>query len=298
MKHNSQFRTPLLLISLVLILFLISLQAKAQNITLEFANVQQTSPDAGVTFYYEADIMISSNIEFYLGSGQLYLNYNTNAFGPNISGSGGLAYTHGINGGDYLLDEHFSGSPVYNNFMQNDDTESRVSISFEQLIGTGSGSPNNITAIPQPLMHIRMLYTNPSEVVNICFESNAPFDDLFYTSCGGASATADCSNFPGIQLTNDIFDCSNSNPTLLSTEQNNEAIAMKLFPNPTSNKFIIESDITSEMSIQVNDIHGRLINYIEEYDGNPISTSDLQTGIYLLLIETDKIKTIKKLIIE
>ncbi|MEO1211749.1 MAG: BspA family leucine-rich repeat surface protein, partial [Cyanobacteria bacterium J06638_20] len=61
------------------------------DVTLAFANAQITND--GVDDYYEADIVISGTTDFYVGSGQVYLDYATAAFGENISANGNIEYS-------------------------------------------------------------------------------------------------------------------------------------------------------------------------------------------------------------
>ncbi|NQY06054.1 MAG: T9SS type A sorting domain-containing protein [Flavobacteriaceae bacterium] len=299
MKKINTYRNISLAITLFLIIFLLGVKANAQSITIEFANAEQTSPDAGLTIYYEADIMISSDIDFYLGSGQVYLNYNTDAFGINISANGGLTYDHGVQGGDCLLDEFYSNSPVYNYFIQNDNTINRVSVSFHQNIGTGSGAPLNVTSTPTKLMHIKILYVNPAEEANISFEENAPFVDLFYTSCGGVGEVADCMNFPGVRIFDDSFDSLNSEPELFSLDAIEELNNLvKLYPNPASKTFSIDTnDFLSEATVTVTDVYGKRINTIQHYSGEPVDVSGLVSGVYFVAVEVNDGKSIKKLLV-
>ena len=62
-----------------------------QDIHFTFANAQNTND--GSNDFYEVDVLIKSTVDFKLGSGLLYFNYNTAAFGPNVSANGKLEYT-------------------------------------------------------------------------------------------------------------------------------------------------------------------------------------------------------------
>ena len=56
----------------------------AQDINFTFANAVNTND--GSNDFYEVDVLIESTVDFKLGSGLLYINYNTAAFGTNVSG--------------------------------------------------------------------------------------------------------------------------------------------------------------------------------------------------------------------
>ncbi|NQY04750.1 MAG: T9SS type A sorting domain-containing protein [Flavobacteriaceae bacterium] len=278
----------------------VSIQAQEINFYMDNEQVTGTGP-----FYYEFDVMITSTVDFKLGSGQLYFNYSSAVFGTNISTNGGVTYSHGIigAGSPYILDQDFSGAlAIYNNFIQNDNTTTRLSVSFGQVIGDGGISANNVTSTPTQLMHVSMLIADVNQIVAgmVCFETNAPFDNLFFTTCGGAP-TADCTGSPGSQITVDTF----VNPlgggacsTLSTPDTDLNTIALKLYPNPSPREFVIESDITSPMSVTMHDISGKQVNYIANYEGDAIDVSQLQAGVYLVSIEAEGAKTVKRLIIQ
>ncbi|MBX2827381.1 MAG: T9SS type A sorting domain-containing protein [Flavobacteriaceae bacterium] len=179
----------------------------AQNINFTFQNAQITND--GTDDFYEVDVFIASDTDFMLGSGLLYINYNTAAFGTNVSTNGNLEYEHGNLGGGYILDQDYLALlSVYGPFIQNDNLPNRFAVSFQQALSTNAFSGNNVTATPTPLMHLKIRYQDVAQDPMICFEGVAPFDDQFFTACGGAGLGVDCTNFPGMQITGDSFDCS------------------------------------------------------------------------------------------
>ncbi|WP_422105452.1 T9SS type A sorting domain-containing protein [Winogradskyella sp.] len=183
-----------------------------QDITFTFANAQITND--GTDDFYEADIMIESTTDFYVGSGQLYLDYSTAAFGTNISANGNMEYSQPA--GSILGFSFGLFSPAYKDFVQNDNTSSRVSLSFQQnlaLVALETAPVIQVTSTPKVLLHIKMRYADVLEDPAICFFSDGVFQDQFFTACGGAGI-ADCTNSPGTQITNDTYDCSG---TALST---------------------------------------------------------------------------------
>ncbi len=197
-------------ISHTIILIILSINfVHAQNITLSLTNAQITND--GVDDYYEADVMISGTTDFYLGSGQLYIDYNTAAFGGNVSANGNIEYSQPVGS---ILGYAFSGvpfpTPAYKDFIENDNTASRVSLSFQQniaLVGLELAPEIEVVATAKQLFHIKIKYIDSSENPNICFFSEGVFQDQFFTACGGTNI-ADCTNAPGTQITNDSYDCS------------------------------------------------------------------------------------------
>ncbi|WP_422107521.1 T9SS type A sorting domain-containing protein [Winogradskyella sp.] len=184
----------------------------AQNITLTFANAEVTND--GTDDFYEADIMLSSTIDFYVGSGQVYIDYNTAAFGENIAANANIEYTQPTGS---LIGYSFPSFPfpvpTHKDFIQIDNTTSRVSLSFQQNLGVDAlalAPSINVTTTPKVLMHIKIKYVDANANAGICFYSDGVFQDQFITACGGAPVTglADCTNAPGVVITNDTYDCS------------------------------------------------------------------------------------------
>ncbi|WP_299440126.1 immunoglobulin-like domain-containing protein [uncultured Aquimarina sp.] len=201
MKHNYYRFIKNLTLALALVSGLISVQA--QDITFTFANAQNTND--GMDDFYEVDVLIESTVDFKLGSGQLYLNYNTAAFGTNVSAGGNLEYTQ-PNG--YILGEVY-GFPAYTSFIQNDNTTSRVSLSFQQGVSSGTITAENVTGTPKLLFHVKIKYADIAQDPMVTFETGAVFLDQFFTACGPAAfGFPDCTNNPGTQLFNDTFDSS------------------------------------------------------------------------------------------
>ena len=228
----------------VLILILLitgNFQTQAQDINFTFENAQITTD--GIDEFYEVDIFISSTTDFRLGRGQLYFNYNTAAFGANISDNGGLEYTHGIDPmGGTILDEFFQGIiPLYNNFIQNDNTDARISVSFDQVVGASAIPENNVTATPRALLHIKIRYLDSSQDPMLCFESSSLFNTLFFTACDGNPSAA-CSTMPGVQVLNDTFDCSNSSPVCT----NGSTLSFTSYVNKCEAVFTNTSTITGD----------------------------------------------------
>ncbi len=186
------------------ILLLFSASAlSAQNLTFGLTNKVTTSTD--VTF----DVTLLSDTDFKLGSGQLYFNFNTDAFGEWVEDNNRVTISYPS--GCVLSQQVLATFDIYNTFVINDNTASRFSFSWQQAFSSGSIPANNITATPVVLFQVTIEFDTggAGEPDNICFESGSAFDDQTFTACGPTSlAAADCLNFPGTQLTNDNFDCS------------------------------------------------------------------------------------------
>ncbi len=185
-----------------ILIFLGTVSSLAQNITFAITNKVTSSTD--VTF----DVTLASDADFKLGSGQLYFNYNTDAFGSSIFTNGGLtiSYPSGC-----VLGQTVSIFNIYNTFVTNDNTTSRFSFSWQQFFSSGAIPVDNITATPAVLFRVTMAFDTggAGEPDNICFESGSAFDDQTFTACGPtAPQGVDCGAFPGTQLINDNFDCS------------------------------------------------------------------------------------------
>ena len=185
-------------------ILLLSQSVIAQDVSFTFANPTNTT-SSGKT-YYEVDVMISTTTDFKLGSGQLYFNYNTAAFGDNVFANSKITFTYPQADG-YILGQ-VAGFPIYGPFVTNDNTTSRISFSWQQAVASGA-FVNNVTTTATKLFHIKVEYSDATKNANWCFESSAVFDDQTYTACGPNSfALADCGGNPGTQIINDNFDCS------------------------------------------------------------------------------------------
>ena len=112
------------------ILLLTFTALQAQEVQYSFANIQSTN--AGPHGSVEFDVMIKSSEGFALGSGQVYLNYNTEAFGENAFSNGKAIITVPPDQG-YLLDQkdsQISQIPAYTPPVLNNNTTSRISIAL------------------------------------------------------------------------------------------------------------------------------------------------------------------------
>lgn len=184
----------------LLVLILITPLCFGQNITFTFENARNTND--GTDDFYEADIYIASDVDFKLGSGQIYFTYNTAAFGSNIHTNGNFEYMQPAGS---ILGEVY-GFPAYKDFIVNDNTTSRVSTSFQQGVSSGTITANNVTSSSKHLFSIKIKYTDINETPNIAFETGAVYLDQFFTACGPTSlGFPDCTNHPGVQLTGDTF---------------------------------------------------------------------------------------------
>ncbi|WP_422105444.1 BspA family leucine-rich repeat surface protein [Winogradskyella sp.] len=262
------------------------------DVTLAFANAQITND--GVDDYYEADIVISGTTDFYVGSGQVYLDYATAAFGENISANGSIEYSQPD--GSILGYSFGAFSPAYRDFIENDNITSRVSLSFQQNVGiTGleTAPELQITSTPKVLFHIKIRYTDVSEDAGMCFYSDGIFQDQFFTACGG-TATADCTTTPGVQITDDSYDCSEAGVDTLgmTSLEGNEIF---LYPNPVGTSFRIKG-LGTMSQIRIYDVSGRLIVEELRNDKSPIDMSAYDDGVYLVKITSGSATVIKRLI--
>ncbi|WP_422105432.1 BspA family leucine-rich repeat surface protein [Winogradskyella sp.] len=270
----------------------IAAELLSSDVTVAFTNAEITND--GMDDYYEADIVISGTTDFYIGSGQVYLEYNTAAFGENVATNNSIAYSQPD--GSILGYSFGAFSPAYRDFVQNDNTTSRVSLSFQQNIGLAgleTAPELQITSTPKVLFHIKIRYVDINADADICFYSEGVFQDQFFTACGG-TATADCTNTPGVQITNDTYDCSEAGVGTLSiTSLESEQIL--LYPNPTSSSFSIKG-LTTTSQIRIYDVNGRLILEEQRSDDRVIDMSRYDNGVYLVEISNERGRQIKRLI--
>jgi len=86
--------------------------------------------------------------------------------------------------------------------------------------------------------------------------------------------------------------------SIFSTD--NKSFDVKIYPNPASSFVKIESSDVEQISIQLLDITGKVVNCHSEHSEKSITIdiSDLQKGIYLILINEQETTEVKKLIIK
>lgn len=201
----------------IILLLTCGLTTFGQDISFSFANAEITSE--GGQSYYEVDVLASSTSGFTLGSGLLYFNYNTAAFGSNIKLNGGVEYTYDAGDG-YFLGTVIGAPPFqfgfYNSFISNDNTSARTAFSWQPAYTRECLGVDNITASAVPLFHIKILFQDPTEDPGFCFESGDVFDDQTFTAL--SSGTCEGTIASGSQIVNDTYDCSGAALSALPVE--------------------------------------------------------------------------------
>ncbi len=197
----NQYRQVLkLFVLFFLSCFLIQQTTQAQNINFSFANSQITSN--GTDSFYEADVMIDTDQDFKMGMGQLYIDYNSLAFGENIKTSKNLQIEY--------PDTAILGQKYVNivNFYQvriTDSNNSKFSISWMQNINANIITTNVTKGSSNLLFHIKIKYnTATTQAQDIIFDTRKDFTRLTYTA-----ATTPMSG-DGDRLIHDSFDSSGS----------------------------------------------------------------------------------------
>ncbi len=284
-------------ITLILAVFTIFI-ASAQDIHFTFDNAQNTIDNG--EYYYEADIMIESSEAFKLGSGQIYLTYNPEAFGTSIFKNNRIVYTYEPG---YILGENYV-LPAYRGFIQNDNTDNRISFTFQQGVSAESITKENVTTTAKPLLHVKLKYIDVTKDPMVAYESGLVYQDQFFTACGSMLKTGakagfpDCANLPGVQLVNDTYDSSGASLQTLSVEEQDIAV-VRLYPNPAQQYFLIQGLGNIETDIHITDINGKLVQILPSHSlENTINISQLQTGVYFVKINTQNSQKSYKLIKE
>lgn len=195
MKKSIQFAIVLFLLPMVLI---------AQNITVAYENAVITND--GVDDFYEVDVFLSSDTDFILGEGQFLWDYNTAAFGENIFTNGNLEYLRPANS---ILGSQTFTVDNYSGFVANDQVADRTGFAWTQF-WSGGTIGDNVSAIPELLLRIKIKYVNLAEDPNVCFNTVSPRDDQFKTACGPFApgpAAADCNNEDGTFILDYMPEC-------------------------------------------------------------------------------------------
>jgi hypothetical protein len=281
----------------LLILMIASLGLNAQNIEFTFDNAQTTND--GANDFYEVDVMIATvdgQADFKLGKGQVYINFNTAAFGSNINAGGGLEITHDTG---YILSQA-NVLDYYSTFTANDNSSSRFSFAYQQGINSGS-MVDNVTNIPAKLFHIKMTFTDFGEMPMVAFEDDetqvAGCRDQFETACGPSAAglaVANCGSEPGIVFNDALFD---SGGATLSAINNDLAQVLTVYPNPAEETLYVNINRKSDYSVI--DIFGKIVKTGKVEQGeNELDIKNYQAGIYFLKLSNEKGSVIKKVLKE
>lgn len=181
-------------IVLILSLCLLGTSLNADNGTaydLVFTYANQQIVTVGTDRYYAFDVMAKSGSPGQrLGTGILLINYNNEVFGHQVFGCGNAI----ISRGDLLLTYPY---PLYG-LIVNDNSPSRLAITFEYLFMAGWGSI--LTAQPQQLVHVRMKLQNHGHNVNLSFASNLMASQQYMDNNQTLFQPVVCSDIDGTYL--------------------------------------------------------------------------------------------------
>lgn len=271
-----------------------------EDILFTFANSEIITD--GSNSYYEVDVIIQTQNtvtgSFKLGSGQLYFNYNTAAFGINVAANSRFEVTHDDS---YIAGQNIdaAAADIYADLALNDNETNRVSWPFNQSFSSSTFMDDNVTPTPKKLCHLKFEFIDNTKPPMLEFEDGTQFDDQFYTACGGTGGTApfifaDCGAFPGIQLLNDFFDNSG---TTLSDDQIIRTVELSIFPNPT--KGLVYVEINKKSNYLVFDMQGRQIIDGRFMKGkNELQLKNYEGGVYFLKVIGDSTFYTKRIVLE
>jgi len=257
------------------------------SVKYSFANGQNTNE--GSKNFYEVDVLIESSLDFKLGSGELFFNYNREAFGENIASNGKIELTHPSN---YILGEVYE-YPAYKGFEKNDDGGG-FGIPYYQAKSYSLMPVNNITSTPKNLFHLKIEYLDVNKSPDVVFlEPTGSLKNRTNTACGPYTSfnLPDCNNYSGAQITDITFENSGA---VLSVGDEILANSILIYPNPVSNNLTINS----KTPLSKVEIYSVLGNKISEVNSNfeSISLDNLSKGMYLVRVFSEKNVAIKKIV--
>ena len=267
----------------------------AQDLSFTFVNARNTND--GTNDYYEADIYIASSEDVKIGSGLLYFNYNTLAFGENvfIKGAGNFEFLQPE--GSLLAEKHaLFPLGLYKDFVTNNNIISRVAVSFQQSVAQDAMTTNIVTSTPRHLLSIKIKYENTNEDANVEFESAAKFTGQFFTACGGAVdeatnfGSANCTDFSGELIENDSFESSGAIPQTLGVDDLDEVNLSEItvYPNPVLDNVFIRGNTEHVDAIKIYNVTGLLVKHLSvESLVKPINVTNLIPGMYFLQLSSD-----------
>jgi hypothetical protein len=204
-------------IPLILLMFIAS-HTYAQQISLTFDNAEITT--SGSDHFYEVDVLMESDVDFTLGEGAIFFDYNTDAFGTNIINQDGTdpdKVTFDTMGGAIGGGAFGGAVPHYESFGANDNTPSRALFFWFQSNSAGTIGVNFPATTPTLVFNMKIKMTDETQPPNISFATltAAPFDTPLSSACGPYSsgfANGDCTNNPGASFAVAQTDDSGSNP--------------------------------------------------------------------------------------
>lgn len=210
-----------LIISLV---FITAGHTFSQDVSFELSNKKVI--DLAQQKYFEFDVLISSQRDRRLHSGQLYFNYQKDILGPNLISKNAVAVG---NGTDDILLATEGGNALFKDFVLNDNTSDRISFSWQNMFSCDALEGKSIIGkAKKVLISFRVLIPAGINIEGldlnnlICFESGELFD----------SQTYDCSQSIVSQLLFDSFLCAGK-----------DSIAPVSAISPATPKVVYESSV-------------------------------------------------------
>lgn len=149
------------LAGMALALLLGALPLQAQEVTFTFANGQITGTSPK---FYEFDVMIQASTSgTRLGDTQVYINYNTSAFGTSVATNSKVTVTKAA-----LI----SGNVLYADPVVNDNTDSRISIQVEYVLPSSPSSAEETPTTATALIHVRLEIADENQTAGLSFQSS------------------------------------------------------------------------------------------------------------------------------
>lgn len=137
-----------------------ALSAQAQNVTFTFENGTITGTS---TKSYEFDVMVqASQTGTRLGDSQVYVNYNSGAFGESVFANSKVTVTKGA-----LI----SGNAFYDNLVVNDNTTSRFSIVLLYLLPNSPALAVETPTTPTAVFHVKIEIADQNQTTGLSFDS-------------------------------------------------------------------------------------------------------------------------------
>lgn len=192
---------------------------------------------------------------------------------------------------DNLMDTYqFEISPFYaNNFLLKSNLET-INITgileeFEDIEGIESAYPNDeplneevYTGESYMIEGEEVGITDYAELCDISLQ-----DGVFnFTLYGG-----DCLSGCFLSESWEVIVSEDCQEVTLASATPKAQPAVQVYPNPASDYLVLENLPTNPMHIRIFNLHGKLINALNNYDNSPIDISNLNSGIYFLYLEND-----------
>jgi len=199
------------------------------SITFNFDNIQITGETEKIL---EFDIMAKAGeVGTRIGSNQIYLQYNTQAFGENIFLNNNVEITKG----SLLIGELVAGVPLYNELNFADNAVNTIGIQAEYIFSTLPDLANELLTEYNDLFHIAITIQDTSYSSGILFDQSLMIGQQYESN--------NSTIYDPVQIDGDlnIYLRNPEQPTITSIESNEAFVTITWNPTAATTSYEIQN---------------------------------------------------------